>query len=95
MERANRAVASSVRPYSSNAMNWPRRSLNCPTRKRLKPTPACDLSFRYIAPQHCVAPLLRLAIGTRQHGGETKFADQLSSARHFSVSLSIIEGHLA
>jgi len=59
-------------------------------------TVACDLSLRHIALQHCVAPLLRsLDRGTWQHGGETKFADQLSGARHFSVSLSIIEGHLA
>ncbi len=34
MQRASRAVASSVRPYSSNAL---RRSLSCPSRKRLNP----------------------------------------------------------
>ena len=36
IERASRAVASSVRPYSTKAMNCPSRSLSCVTRKRLK-----------------------------------------------------------
>ena len=93
IERASRAVASSVRPYSSSAMNCPRRSLSCPTRKRLNPDAVLEQPQERAAVHHrdpgiaqrhhVVAPGLVLqhgALAEPSAGGETCKARGLAAA---------------
>src|SRR5882757_3252844 len=54
------------------------------------------LKLHYIAPQQRPLPSIpREPRRNRKLGTPSKFADQLSGRRHFNVTLSIMESHLA